>query len=87
MAYGLSLPNHESITYYRWDNLTKAKQDAQRVADGWHEYVEVVEVSRDAINVVYIAKPKADIAKVPQYNTYGNRTWDVEWKTDKPHKA
>lgn len=82
VKYGLILPNQECATYYRWTDLKQAKQDAQKVADGWHEYTEVAEISRNKIKVVFVAKPKSEIAKVPHYNYYGNRTWDMEWKTD-----
>lgn len=84
IKYGLILPNHECGTYYRWTDLKRAKQDAQKVADGWHEYIEVAEISRDTIKIVFVAKPKSEIAKVPQYNYDGNRIWEMEWKTDAP---
>ncbi len=85
MTYALILPNNENITYYRWDSLTKAKQDAQKVANGWHEYVEVVELDeRGKLKLICTVKPQSTIAKVPVYHEYGNRTWDMEWKTDKP---
>lgn len=85
--YALVLPNHESITYYRWDKLTKAKQDAQKVADGWHEYVEVVEIEqRGKLNVICTVRPKSTIAEVPTYSIYGNRTWDMEFKKDSPKR-
>lgn len=85
MTYALALPNHESVTYYRWDSLTKARQDAQKVANGWHEYVEIVEINeRGELTLIYTVKPQSTIAKVPVYHTYGNRTWDMEFKTDTP---
>lgn len=87
VRYALILPNHETITYYRWDTLAKTKQDAQKVADGWHEYVEVVEIDEHGkLKLECTVKPKTKISQVPVYHTYGNRTWDMEWKEDTPKR-
>lgn len=86
MIYALLLPNHEAVTYYRWQDLSAARKAAQSVANGWHEYVSIVELQNSMLKTIETVKPKGEIAKIPHYTVGGNRTWSMEFKQDTPER-
>ena len=82
--YALLLPNQEALAYYRYTNLKQAKKDAQLVANGWHEIVEIAAFGGgEKFKIVERVKPKTEVALVPTYSYGGNRTWSMEWKQDR----
>lgn len=73
--YFLMLPNHNILSYYKWKDLSLAKRDAKKVADGLHENVKIVTINNNQTNVIELIRPKTDPAVIDSYEYSGDHTW------------
>ena len=74
--YGLSLPNHGVISYYKWKDLALAKRDAKKVADGLHENVKILIIKGDQTNLIETIRPKTEPAVIDDYEYRGKCNWE-----------